>query len=258
MRFGVSSLMHEAEFREKLKSGGNAKKLYLNYIDRTIEFTLKNDLGIIEICVTPNSSAIIFSILGGIKERIEVLDEVTLHLPWIGKSTEEIREYFKIAELLNIKILVIHPILTDPFIYGRVIDIERNEIVELISLCNKQDLIPCFENMPSEMPKFNRPDEFDYIVEKGGFLTLDVGHAVTCGIDPIVFIERFGDKVKHVHLQDEFKGKPDIHYAIGKGELDYVKFLNKLEEIDYKGIVMLELVSEDDVIESLHQLKDYL
>jgi len=257
MKFGVSSLIYEGEFREKLRSGTNLKNLYLKYIDQTIKFALKNDLRIIEICITPNSSEILFSLVNEIKERVKALDEVTFHLPWKGRTTDELKECIKIAHLLGVKILVVHPVLTDPLIYGRFVEIE-GEIDDLISLGNKTGQMLCFENLPLEVPKYNRPEEFDHIIKEGGFLTLDAGHAVTCGINPITFIERFGDKIKHIHLQDGFKGKPDKHYAIGNGELDYMNFLKKLEEVNYRDIVMLELVSEKDLIVSMNRLKEFL
>ncbi len=257
MKFGVSSLMYEREFREKLRSRANLKILYLKYTDQTIKFALKKGLRIIEICITPNSSEILFSVMNEIKEKVKALDEVTLHLPWKGRTTDELKECIKIAHFLNVKILVVHPVLNDPLIYGKFVEIER-EIGDLISLGNKTGQMLCFENLPSEVPKYNRPEEFDHIINEGGFLTLDAGHAVTCGINPTTFIERFGDKIKHIHLQDGFKGKPDKHYAIGNGELNYMNFLKKLEEVNYRNIVMLELVSEKQLLESIDRLKEFL
>jgi len=257
MKFGLSSLIYERELRGKLKSGRNVKKLYIDHINRTIKVAAKNDLRIIEICIIPNSSKILFSVLSEIKEKIKVFDEVTFHLPWKGRSTDEIKDCIKFANSLDIKILVCHPILIDPLIYGKIIEIE-DDIGDLISLCRKQGSMLCFENLPAEVPKFNRSDEFDNLIEKGGFLTLDTGHAITCGINPITFVNKFKDKIKHIHLQDGFKGRPDVHYAVGNGELDYITFLNKLEEMNYKEIVMLELVSEKDLTESITRLREFI
>jgi len=95
-------------------------------------------------------------------------------------------------------------------------------------------------------------------VKKGAYLTVDTGHAATVNIDPVSFLERFGKKVRHVHLQDGLVGMPDDHHALGNGDVDYVKFLNKLEEMKFKDFVILELVSEEDVIKSLNRLKKFV
>jgi sugar phosphate isomerase/epimerase len=181
-----------------------------------------------------------------IKQKIDVFDEVTFHLPYSSTSFIETKKTIEIAESLGIKLFVLHP------------NLSREEIISLITFCKGNGLVLCLENMPLEQADYHEPKEFDYFVEKGGFLTLDTGHAVVCGIDPLIFVERFKDKIKHVHLQDGLKGKPDMHYAIGNGELDYANFLKKMKEIDYKGIIMLELVSEEDVKISMERIRKHL
>jgi len=159
-----------------------------------------------------------------------------------------------IGKKLGAKKIVIHPHflgLTPGFKKSK-----PEEILELVSFCKKQGLIPCLENLPSEVPKYNRPEEFDFFVKKGAYLTVDTGHAATVNVDPITFLDRFGKKVKHIHLQDGLVGMPDIHYALGDGSVDYVKFLNKLKEMKFEDFIILEFLSEDTVIKSLKRLKN--
>jgi len=195
-------------------------------------------------------------IIKQIKDIIKPFEQITYHTPIRFISVEAMKECIMIGKKLGAKKIVIHPhflSLTPGYRESK-----RSEILELIKFCKKQGLIPCLENLPSEVPRYNKPEEFDFLVKKGAYLTIDTGHAVTVKVDPISFIERFRKNIKHIHLQDGLAGMPDKHYALGDGMLDYVKFLNKLKEIKFKDFVILELVSEDDVIKSLNRLKEFI
>ena len=170
-------------------------------------------------------------------------------------KVETMKECIMIGKKLGAKKIVIHPYFPR---LPRFKESKTEDILELIKFCKKQDLIPCLENLPSEVPKYNRPEEFDFFVKKGAYLVIDTGHAATVNVDPVSFLERFGKKVKHIHLQDGIVGMPDEHYALGDGNVDYVKFLNKLEKIKFEDFVILEFLSEENVIESMNRLKKFI
>jgi len=264
MKFGVSSVAYEPKFLELVRTTKEFEKLYLKYIDSAVKLTLKCGFNIIEVSgLFNNPHEILAPILKQIKNKIKVFDEVTFHAPLRLISVKAMKESIMIGKKLGAKIIVLHP---DYFPAPpdklkpsqRLLRSKPEDLIELISFCKKRGLIPCLENMPSEMPKYNRPEEFDYFVKKGAYLTVDTGHAATVNVDPVSFLERFGRKVKHVHLQDGLTGMPDIHYALGDGNVDYVKFLNKLEEMKFKDFVILEFLSEDNVIKSLNRLKKFI
>ena len=264
MRFGLSSSVYEIEFRELFRTAEDLGKLYLNYIDSGVKFALEHGFKVIEVAaLLSNSHEFLPPILKQIKEKVKVFDEISFHTPLRFVSLKAMKECILIGKKLGAKKMVIHPdsYPAHPNNLTRAQTFLRNkpeEMVELISFCKKRGLVPCLENMPTEMPKYNRPEEFDYFVKKGAYLTIDTGHAAVVNIDPVSFLERFRKKVKHIHLQDGLTGMPDEHHALGDGNVDYVKFLNKLEEMKFKDLVILELVSEQDVIKSMNRIKKFI
>jgi sugar phosphate isomerase/epimerase len=262
MKFGLSTIVFEGKFLDLAKKEKNLTKLYLKYIDSAVKFALKCNFDIIEVSgLYNNPHEILLPILGQIKEKIKPFKEISFHAPIRFVSVEAMKKCILLGKKLGAKKIVLHPdflpasprVLPSHMRYsiGKPLN-----IVELVSFCKKHNLIPCVENMPSEMPVYNKPEDFDFFVKKGAFLTVDTGHAVTVGIDPIKFLERFGKKVRHVHLQDGLFGMPDEHYALGDGIVDYKKFIKRLEEIGFKDIIILELVSKRDVIKSLSRIKN--
>lgn len=257
MRFGLSTIVYEPEFRELAKRTKDLEGLYLKYINLATKFALKCGFKIIEVSgLFDNPEEILPSILKQIKDKIKVFDQVTYHPPIRFKSVKAMKKCILIGKKLGAKKIVVHPYflpLTPGFRESK-----KDDVLKLISFCKNRGLMPCIENMPSEMLKYNKPEEFDFYVKKGAFLTIDIGHVATVNMDPVDFLERFKKKVRHIHLQDGFPGSPDRHYALGDGEVNYVKFLNKLEEMKFKDLVILELISEEDVIKSMNRLKNFI
>lgn len=257
MRFGLSTVVYEPEFLVLSSMARNLEKLYLKYIDIATKLTLKYGFKIIEVSgLFNNPHEILPPILKQIRDKIKPFKQVTYHTPIRFISVESMKECVLIGKKLGAKKIVIHPHFlakTPGFKESK-----PKEILELVTFCKKRGLIPCLENLPTEVPKYNRPEEFDHLVKKGAYLTVDTGHAATVNVDPVTFLERFGKKIKHIHLQDGIVGMPDEHYALGDGNVDYVKFLNKLEEMKFKDFVILEFLSEENVIKSMNRLKKFI
>jgi sugar phosphate isomerase/epimerase len=254
MRFSISSVIYEAEFIDLAKKTKELDKLYLKYVDAIVDFALKHKFRIIELSgFLDNTSDILPSLVDKIKEKIEPFEEVSFHIPIRFRPVEETKKSILAVKKLGGRVIVYHP---EYMSFHFKTEEERKEnILELISFCKKHGLMLCLENLPLEVKKFHAPEEFDFYIKKGAFFTLDTGHAIICGLDPVSFLDRFGDKVKNIHLQSGFRGKPDTHYAIGDGEFDYINFFKKLKEMEYDGILTLELLSEKTALDSLNQLK---
>lgn len=73
-------------------------------------------------------------------------------------------------------------------------------------------------------------------------MTVDTGHFTSSGVDMMALIDRFGDRIGHVHLKDHI-GTTSV--AIGQGETDNRGVLRKLHSIGYDGYVSLELEVKD-------------
>lgn len=88
-------------------------------------------------------------------------------------------------------------------------------------------------------------------------LCLDAGHYLLGGGDPVEAIDRYGDRVRHVHLKDvdrdvarqmrsgaieDFLGglRERVFTELGRGELDLPGLLVALARRDYRGWLMVE------------------
>lgn len=134
-----------------------------------------------------------------------------------------------------------------------------------INLRSVRTLLTIAKRLGVEISIENTPEPFHFLVKRmqdfalfyselgsGGDLgiTLDIGHANT-NQEVFGFVEKFGDKIVHVHLSDN-EGKYDSHRGIGYGKIDWEGVAGALKAINYKGIVALESI--DHVEESLQTM----
>ncbi len=108
------------------------------------------------------------------------------------------------------------------------------------------------------------PDEIDALLARTDVdLTLDTGHLMLCGGDPVDGLERWGSQVNHVHLKDvrcsvleqivrERAGsravwERRVFTSLGQGDFDLDGFMTALIASGYSGW----LVVEQDVIPTL-------
>ncbi|MDI9484768.1 MAG: myo-inosose-2 dehydratase [Bacillota bacterium] len=87
-------------------------------------------------------------------------------------------------------------------------------------------------------------------------LLLDTGHIAFAGGDPVEMIEKFGPRIKHVHFKDL---RAEVEEAVeteqlsflqavkrgvftvpGDGRIDFVPIIEALNEIDYRGWIVVE------------------
>ena len=78
-------------------------------------------------------------------------------------------------------------------------------------------------------------------------LTLDTGHANIGnpgGRRILEFIEKFGHRIGHLHVSDNF-GERDDHIPLGAGNIDFVKIVSELKQCGYDDTATFEIFSED-------------
>jgi sugar phosphate isomerase/epimerase len=112
------------------------------------------------------------------------------------------------------------------------------------------------ENLHRNEALFCKPEEFEPFVSRGIGITLDTVHAFVSGVDPLEFITRFGRKIAEVHLTDGIESDSYTHYPLGTGMVDCIAVLQKLQEVGYKGRIILEVNSKDDLIQSKNFLQE--
>ena len=70
-----------------------------------------------------------------------------------------------------------------------------------------------------------------------------MGHTNILGRNPRDFIEKFHERIRHVHLHDNF-GKDDLHLPMGAGIIDWEKIIRALKQ-HYDGTITLEIFSKE-------------
>jgi sugar phosphate isomerase/epimerase len=93
------------------------------------------------------------------------------------------------------------------------------------------------------------PDDFQQVFEQFPALqlTLDIGHGCIGspgGKRVLDFIQRFGQRVHHLHVSDNF-GKRDDHLPIGSGSIPFASILKKLKATGFDRTVTFEIFTDD-------------
>lgn len=182
-------------------------------------------------------------------------------------SRTELLNSITVANELGARKVVLHP----SFVGGmgrNVPELSRryaSECLDAVALLQeKGNCRVCLENLFARLTPFTTPDDFTVVFERWPQLamTLDIGHAFIDGrgMDRILeFINRFGDRIQHVHISDNF-GRRDDHLAVGEGAIDFKVLIDALKKIHYDDTMTLEIFTEDraDLIRSRNALRKML
>ncbi len=194
--------------------------------------------------------------------NLDIVGHTAWYLP-IGSPIKSLREaaikeairYFEVFNKLGVEFVTIHAhwpgIVFSP---REGVDFQIESLSKLVKEAEKYDLKLMYE--PTDT--FNDNIENISVVLQEVpelFFHLDIGHANLFGRKPEEFIEKFYQKLKHVHLHDNF-GNADLHLPIGCGAIDWEGALNVLKKY-YDGTITLEIFSRDKdyVLESREKLK---
>jgi len=158
-------------------------------------------------------------------------------------AIKEMRRYFEIFEKIGVKFITIHanwPGIVFSAQEGLQFQIET--LRELIREAENYNLKLMYE--PIDTADDNIENAFLILKEIPKlFLHLDIGHANLFGKKPELFIEKFHQKIKHIHLHNNF-GNTDLHLPMGCGIVDWEKILKTLKKF-YDGTITLEIFSRD-------------
>jgi sugar phosphate isomerase/epimerase len=189
--------------------------------------------------------------------------DVVCHLPTFVSTadlTDSIREAsllemfnsLEVAAELGSRKVVLHP----GHIGGLGVYVEEialahanNSLAAIIERAQTLGLSVCLENMFPKCRAYIKPADFVGIL--GRFpdlkLTLDTGHANIGnpgGRRILEFIEKFGHRIGHLHVSDNF-GERDDHIPLGAGNIDFAKIVSELKQCGYDDTATFEIFSED-------------
>lgn len=82
---------------------------------------------------------------------------------------------------------------------------------------------------------------FDDVGSKSFGVNFDPSYLAVTGIDPVQFVERFGSRIRHVHLKDHVGKYPKWdHHIPGRGEFDYAPIVAALAKAKFEGALAIE------------------
>jgi len=186
----------------------------------------------------------------------------SMHMPFgnvdISREEKQIRDesIIRIKEAglalqrLGGKVLVVHGGAKVENKREKRVEISLQSLKELSDFCVERGLDLAVENtLPGRIG--DKIEELLYIIEKlnspNTGACLDTGHINVHG-DPAEALKKLGDRLIHIHITDNL-GENDDHLLPGEGNINWENFFAALNQINYKGILMLEVVRNGRAIE---------
>ena len=134
-----------------------------------------------------------------------------------------------------IKTLVIHP--TDTKTPPPVSECGKTYFKGLIRYAKSMNVDLAFENI--ECPEY-LDTIFGECDDTNVKLCYDVGHE-NCFPNSMDVLDKYGNRLKTLHIHDN-DGNDDLHGIPFDGNVDYDRFIAKLKELDYYGVISLEIM----------------
>ena len=159
---------------------------------------------------------------------------------------------------LDMSLLTLHLWFDPRFVKEEVLTFKTSLLRYIIEKAADFEITVCLENLSETASHMAAP--FTDLPHLN--LTLDVGHAqlLTEVNTSYAFIERYPERIKHVHLHDNRGGdsyRDDLHLIPGEGIVDFEKVFQKLKAMDYDRTITLELIPSE-IDKCLRPVKELL
>lgn len=276
MLLGISSLGFIIEYGLSNKFN-NIFDLILSSTKACLHFAEQNNIKIVELIIDPSD------ILKDENKHkfVELINSFSItkqvHGPFIDVnlcshnsiiSEASVRSYINTAqfcEVIKSKMMTIHPGLANSSInaireYNK-LQLKRaiNKILEFTS---SMDLTVCLENMPKSnyimLDENNIKEILKFIDNENLFLTYDTSHFYTCRGNVKLLWEKFHQKIKNVHLVENFTRVSDTHPPLGSGKIKFNEIFEIIRGFNYRGPMIIELSSAKDLEKSINFIKKFL
>ncbi len=162
-------------------------------------------------------------------------------------AVAEMRRCLEVFAAVGVRWMNLHPDRTPPM-HDRTFAIARNleSLGELQETALGHGIGLMIENLPGS---YNTPAQLgellDPLPELG--LHLDIGHANLQVAENTTeaILDRFGPRLRHVHLHDNKGGLADLHLPLGTGTVDVPRHVRALKAAGYDGTITLEVFTPD-------------
>lgn len=182
---------------------------------------------------------------GGQSIKARRVDLADLEQSSRAESVDDIRRCLDWLSDLGGRILVVHPGgLSDP---GAAIDRGRALLESLHTLADhagERGVLLCVENMPPGVYPGSRMSDLAALLGESPraelALAIDTGHANITGSADATALEA-GRSLMTTHVHDN-NSQSDTHLPPGHGTVEWRAFRAALDQIDYRGPIMLECI----------------
>jgi sugar phosphate isomerase/epimerase len=173
-----------------------------------------------------------------------------------------LRTHIDMAQSFGIECLVIHPgcrpYPTTRDEFKTMIDLNVQAFRELGDLAGERNMKIGLENLPRTSAFDTSAKMLDLIDAIGNSaigINFDTSHSnIAPGIDAGAAIRDFGTLMIGTHLSDN-DGSGDQHKTPGGGKIDWIEIMTALSDIDYAGVINLEIPGERHPVDALKELK---
>ncbi|MFQ6137033.1 MAG: sugar phosphate isomerase/epimerase family protein [Candidatus Hydrothermarchaeales archaeon] len=180
------------------------------------------------------------------------------------EAINQIFDAIKTGNFLGAELINIHSGRLSPmgmYFEDEVREINVQSVARIVEFARDFDMKVCLENAPNFFGSISSTigeikEIRDRVGEDGLFLTLDVGHANTCG-HIMDYIKELEDSIHHIHLHDN-DGRDDLHRGIGSGNIDFRRVIEALKKIVNKSSIVIEVQSEQELFDSKTKLEAML
>lgn len=73
----------------------------------------------------------------------------------------------------------------------------------------------------------------------------DINWLIRAGVDPVEFIETYGDKIIYLHIRDQYQNGEWTEY-VGQGTTDFKAIASALKAKNFSGLAAIELAFPND------------
>lgn len=208
----------------------------------------------------------------------------TIHLPFMWLDLASINEPVRQASVESIRqaVELVKPLFVETYVlhlWGTTtIQISNLMVESLQKEIFSEAILAQADKSLGEIKEFINPfnicietleaPDFDFVlplIEKHGTsICLDIGHLAWQGGNAVSFLERNSEHIREIHLHDAsvetVGGERRVvdHLALGKGQIDYRSFMQKLLEFGFDEIVILENNTRSDLERSIARIGDYM
>lgn len=189
------------------------------------------------------------------KYNLDVVGHTAYYLPIASPypslcevALKELRHCFEVFQALGVRGVSVHADESIVGIFHKDRAVIRNikAIKRITEEAKQYGLKLMVENT---IKLFNSIEELQMLFDavRDARLHLDVGHANlnTEKNKTEEFLERFSDRLDHVHLSDNKGGSVDLHLPLGAGLISWDKIVQVLKRFKYDGTITLEVFSRD-------------